>query len=61
MCKKARVWDERDELVRDLSRLTKVFVRTSVQTKVHMLYHTWGCCCVVVVYVGTRTHIFILI
>ena len=26
-------------------------------TNVYVLYHTWGCCCVVVVYVGTHTHI----
>ena len=28
---------------------------------VYVLVNMWGCCCVVVVYVGTHTHIFLLI
>ena len=29
----------------------------SVQTNVYVFVNTWGCYCVVVVYVGTHTHI----
>ena len=39
----------------------KVFVRTCVRTNVYVFLNTWGCYCVVVVYMGICTHIFLLI
>ena len=53
MCK----WNEQGSF----RGVSKVFVRTNVRTNVYVLVNTWGCCCAVVVYVGTHTHIYLLI